>query len=81
VKAKTEAIELVERDNGTPFAGFAIARAREYFDKLYFNYQMDKENGNVSRVADNMGIERTHLYRKLKQLGIKMQKKCSDNAQ
>ena len=51
------------------------------FDKLYFNYQMDKENGNVTRVADNMGIERTHLYRKLKQLGIKMHKKTSEVGQ
>lgn len=56
----------------------SLREAREHFDKLYFNYQMDKENGNVTRVADNMGIERTHLYRKLKQLGIKMQKKPLD---
>jgi two-component system nitrogen regulation response regulator NtrX len=42
---------------------------------------MEKENGNVTRVADNMGIERTHLYRKLKQLGIKMHKKGLDNEQ
>ena len=53
----------------------SLREAREHFDKIYFNYQMDKENGNVSRVADNMGIERTHLYRKLKQLGIKPTKK------
>ena len=56
----------------------SLREAREHFDKLYFNNQMDKENGNVTRVADNMGIERTHLYRKLKQLGIKMTKKNSD---
>ena len=54
----------------------SLREAREHFDKLYFNYQMDKENGNITRVADNMGIERTHLYRKLKQLGIKMCKKA-----
>jgi DNA-binding NtrC family response regulator len=36
---------------------------------------MNKENGNVTRVAENIGIERTHLYRKLKQLGIKVNKK------
>jgi len=83
-KQKTEAIEQVERRTTQQFSlplDLSLREAREYFDKLYFNYQMDKENGNVSRVADNMGIERTHLYRKLKQLGIKMQKKCSDNAQ
>ena len=57
----------------------SLREAREHFDKIYFNYQMDKENGNVTRVADNMGIERTHLYRKLKQLGIKMHKKAINN--
>jgi two-component system nitrogen regulation response regulator NtrX len=36
-----------------------------------------KEVGNVSRVADKVGLERTHLYRKLKQLGIKFSKKGS----
>ncbi|HUX91655.1 MAG TPA: response regulator [Gallionellaceae bacterium] len=83
-KQKTEAIEQVERRAMQQFSlplDLSLREAREHFDKLYFNYQMDKENGNVSRVADNMGIERTHLYRKLKQLGIKMHKKCSDNAQ
>lgn len=55
-----------------------LREAREYFDSLYFNYQMNKENGNVTRVAENIGIERTHLYRKLKQLGIKMPKKAAE---
>jgi DNA-binding NtrC family response regulator len=52
-----------------------LREAREHFDSLYFNYQMTKENGNISRIAENAGIERTHLYRKLKQLGIKPHKK------
>lgn len=55
-----------------------LREAREHFDNLYFSYQMNKENGNVSRVAENIGIERTHLYRKLKQLGFKMTKKSSE---
>jgi two-component system, NtrC family, nitrogen regulation response regulator NtrX len=52
-----------------------LREAREHFDSLYFNYQMQKENGNISRIAEKAGIERTHLYRKLKQLGIKPLKK------
>ena len=54
---------------------------REYFDSVYFKYQMQKENGNLTRVAENVGIERTHLYRKLKQLGIKTLKKHAENAE
>jgi len=52
---------------------------REYFDSAYFQYQMQKENGNLTRVAENVGIERTHLYRKLKQLGIKTHKKNAES--
>jgi DNA-binding NtrC family response regulator len=53
-----------------------LREARERFDSLYFNYQMEKEHGNISRIAEKAGIERTHLYRKLKQLGIKPIKKA-----
>jgi DNA-binding NtrC family response regulator len=81
---KSQAIELIERRINKQFPlplDLSLREAREHFDRLYFNYQMEKENGNVTRVADNMGIERTHLYRKLKQLGIKMHKKGLDNEQ
>jgi len=52
-----------------------LREAREHFDSIYFDYHLRKEVGNVSRVADKVGLERTHLYRKLKQLGIKFAKK------
>jgi DNA-binding NtrC family response regulator len=58
-----------------------LREAREHFDSLYFNYQMQKENGNISRIAEIAGIERTHLYRKLKQLGIKPGRKQNGDAQ
>jgi DNA-binding NtrC family response regulator len=79
-----ETIDPVEKYTLQQFSlplDLSLREAREHFDKLYFNYQMDKEKGNVTRVADNMGIERTHLYRKLKQLGIKMHKKSIDNVE
>ena len=81
-KIKTDAAEQAERRIIQQYAlplDLSLREAREHFDKIYFNYQMDKESGNVTRVADNMGIERTHLYRKLKQLGIKIHKKGSEN--
>lgn len=52
-----------------------LREVRDYFDSVYFNYQIQKEGGNISRIAEKIGIERTHLYRKLKQLGIKLNKK------
>jgi DNA-binding NtrC family response regulator len=56
-----------------------LREAREHFDALYFDYHLRKETGNVARVADKVGLERTHLYRKLKQLGIKFIKKDADD--
>jgi DNA-binding NtrC family response regulator len=58
-----------------------LREAREYFDGIYFNYQMQKENSNLTRIAESVGIERTHLYRKLKQLGIKPLKKGADSTE
>ncbi|MDD5179647.1 MAG: response regulator [Gallionellaceae bacterium] len=58
-----------------------LREARDHFDSLYFNYHMRKENGNMARVAQKVGLERTHLYRKLKQLGIKFAKKAPDDNQ
>jgi DNA-binding NtrC family response regulator len=56
-----------------------LREAREHFDVIYFDYHLQKEAGNVSRVAEKIGVERTHLYRKLKQLGIKFSKKGVEN--
>ncbi len=56
-----------------------LREARDHFDAVYFDYHLQKEAGNVSRVAEKVGLERTHLYRKLKQLGIKVAKKHLEN--
>jgi two-component system nitrogen regulation response regulator NtrX len=54
--------------------GLALDRpyreAREAFEKLYFEQLLMREQGSVSRVAEKSGLERTHLYRKLKALGL-----------
>jgi DNA-binding NtrC family response regulator len=44
--------------------------AREAFERLYFEQLLAREQGSVSRVAEKSGLERTHLYRKLKALGL-----------
>jgi DNA-binding NtrC family response regulator len=55
-----------------------LREAREFFDALYFDYHLRKAAGNVTRVAEAVGLERTHLYRKLKQLGIKFARKAGE---
>jgi len=44
--------------------------ARETFERLYFEHLLTRENGSMSKVAERSGLERTHLYRKLKALGL-----------
>jgi DNA-binding NtrC family response regulator len=46
--------------------------ARDQFERLYFEYHLARENYSMTRVADRAGLERTHLYRKLKQLGVEL---------
>jgi len=47
-----------------------LREARDAFEKSYFEFHLARENGSMTRVADKTGLERTHLYRKLKQLGV-----------
>jgi DNA-binding NtrC family response regulator len=48
-----------------------LREARDVFESLYFEYHIAKAGGNMSKVAEAVGVERTHLYRKLKQLNIR----------
>jgi len=51
-----------------------LREARDAFERAYFEYHLSQENGSMTRVAEKTGLERTHLYRKLKQLGIELNK-------
>jgi DNA-binding NtrC family response regulator len=44
--------------------------AREQFEKLYLEHRLKEAGGSVGKVAKLAGMERTHLYRKLRALGI-----------
>ncbi len=55
-----------------------LRAARDAFERVYFEYHLGREGGNMSRVADRVGLERTHLYRKLKQLGIKLPRRAEE---
>jgi DNA-binding NtrC family response regulator len=49
-----------------------LRKAREDFERVYLEYQLDKHDGNVSKMAQEVGMERTHLYRKLRGVGIEI---------
>ena len=51
-----------------------LREARDAFERAYFEHHLAREHGSMTRVAEKTGLERTHLYRKLKQLGIDLSK-------
>lgn len=49
-----------------------LREARDDFERIYFMHHLESAGNNMSKLAEIAGLERTHLYRKLKQLGIKI---------
>ena len=62
------------------FFDLPLREAREAFERIYFEQLLGREQSNMSRVADKAGLERTHLYRKLKQLNIRFARRGDDPA-
>ena len=69
---------LVQRTEGSSATGRGSAReefsslseAREAYERDYILKELDRNHGNVTRAAEALGLERSHLYRKMKTLGI-----------
>ena len=57
-----------------------LREAREAFERMYFEHHLQQEAGNMTRLAERTGLERTHLYRKLKQLGLQAGRRTDDAA-
>ena len=49
-----------------------LQQAREAYERDYILKQLDRSHGNISRAAESLGLERSHLYRKMKVLGIQL---------
>ncbi|MDQ5906803.1 MAG: two-component system, NtrC family, nitrogen regulation response regulator NtrX [Pseudomonadota bacterium] len=75
---QTELSETSDAPSLLPFFEQPLREARDTFERLYFEHQLRMENGNMTRVAEKSGLERTHLYRKLKQLGIQIGKRAEE---
>jgi two-component system nitrogen regulation response regulator NtrX len=56
--------------NGTREEFTTLQQAREAYERDYILKELDRNHGNVSRAAESLGLERSHLYRKMKTLGI-----------
>ena len=62
------------------FFELPLREAREAFERIYFEQLLGREQSNMSRVAERAGLERTHLYRKLKQLSIRFARRGDDSS-
>ena len=67
---------LVYRENKgdmaspSPYGSRTLLEAREAYERDYILKKLDECHGNVSRAAEALGLERSHLYRKMKALGV-----------
>ncbi len=59
----------------TEFYAMPLKEARDAFERLYLTHHISRSSGNMTRVAEQSGLERTHLYRKFKQLGITLERR------
>ena len=82
------AAALGQKENATAteiIGGFnfnmPLRELREEVERRYFEYHIAQEGQNMSRVAQKVGLERTHLYRKLKQLGISVSRRSADKSE
>lgn len=72
---KTEEVKPIESKPDSTAFNFSyidlpLREARDLFEKSYFEYHLAQAGGSMTRVSEKTGLERTHLYRKLKALGI-----------
>jgi DNA-binding NtrC family response regulator len=74
---------LIAQGHGTPPVGsfspeilsLPLREARESFERIYFEHHLRIDGHNMTRLAEKTGLERTHLYRKLKDLGLRSARK------
>jgi DNA-binding NtrC family response regulator len=65
-----EEAETNQAEFNLSYIDLPLREARDLFEKAYFEYHLNQASGSMTRVAEKTGLERTHLYRKLKALGI-----------
>jgi DNA-binding NtrC family response regulator len=61
---------ITQSEFNLSYIDLPLREARDLFEKAYFEYHLSQAGGSMTRVAEKTGLERTHLYRKLKALGI-----------
>ena len=67
-------------NGGEHLMGMPLREAREHFERAYLKQQLELCEGKVGQLAKRVGMERTHLYRKLRSLVIDFKSVGSDDS-
>ena len=78
VEATLNTVLEIEREDEVAEFELPLKEAREQFERAYLEYRLRRTGGSVSKVAAAAGVERTHLYRKLRGLGIDPKQSAGD---
>ena len=62
--------KISEEDTLAPYRANDFKEARKRFEKEFLQFKLTEFDGNISRTAEQVGLERSHLHKKLKSLGI-----------
>jgi len=65
---------LIEKNQNLESEINSYKTEKTRFETKYFKKLLDYFNGNMTKISQTSGMDRTHLYRKLKTLGIKFKK-------
>lgn len=75
VKSALGTTTMIQSMDHPEFYDMPLKEAREYFEKAYLEYHLSRSGGSVAKLSALIGMERTHLYRKLNSLGIRFKEK------
>src|SRR5260363_340345 len=67
------------RAHAAYFLRYPSAGCARRLERAYFEYHLARQNGSMTRIAEKAGLERTHLYRKLKHLRVGIHKNKNDD--
>ena len=67
--------EIDENTTNSTYFALSLKEARQNFEKEYLLSQIERFNGNMAKISDFTGMERTALYRKFKSLDISLDNK------
>jgi DNA-binding NtrC family response regulator len=74
---QSPAEEHAGADSHRPLFDLPLREAREQFEREYLIFKLREAGGSVGKLAEAVGMERTHLYRKLRSLGVDPKKAAS----